>query len=125
MRIRKFELTYGGYCATNYELTKHWNKLAFRQWEYSPFENLPRIVKLTDDQWSALVQKIVTIIEDWDPIYDSDTCDGIQWTLILNTDTAKYNFYGSNNFPETFNKLIEAIQSVTGLEKFAEGYNHD
>lgn len=125
MRIKKFEFTYGGYFATNYELTKHWNKLVFHQWEYGPYENPPNVVKLTPDQWSAFIQQVVAIIKGWNPIYDSDICDGIQWTLILKTDTAKYNFYGSNNYPENFDKLLEIIQSIPGLEKFAEKFSDE
>lgn len=122
MRIRKFEITYGGYCSVNYELTKHWNKLAFRQWEYHSFENLPCIVKLMDDQWSAMVEQILEIVKDWDSIYNSDICDGIQWTLVLNTDTAKYNCYGSNNFPENFDMLVLLLRRINGLECFASGH---
>jgi hypothetical protein len=70
--------------------------------------------------WSA--STIVTIIKDWKPIYDSDTCDGIQWTLVLNTDTAKYNFYGSNYFPENFDMLVLLLRRIKGLEYFTDGH---
>lgn len=123
MHIKNFEMTYGGYCATNYEVKKHRNKLAFKKWDYSPFQNLPSIAKLSIDDWTRLVHQVVHIIKDWDTIYDSDICDGIQWTVIINTDMRKYDIYGSNNFPENFYELIDAIRGLSGLEKFAEGYD--
>jgi hypothetical protein len=121
MRIKQFQMTYGGYGATKYEMTKHWNKLVFKKWDYSPLENSPQIVKLSSAQWSALVQKVIDVIKDWDTVYDSNICDGIQWTVVVETESCKYDIYGSNNYPENFDNLIGVIRALPGVEEFAQG----
>jgi hypothetical protein len=123
MRVKKFVVTYGGYGATNYEVAKRWNKLVFKKWDYNPFENSPQIVRLSSDQWRGFVHEVIGVMKNWSPVYDSDTCDGIQWTVVIQTETCKYDIYGSNNYPDNFDNLIELIRRVNGLEKFAEGHS--
>lgn len=122
MRIRKFEFTYGGYFATSYEVTKHQNKLEFRTFDHAP-HNQPININLSTDQWEVLASQVIDIVKNWGRTYDTDICDGIQWTVIIETDTSKFEIYGSNNFPDNFDKLLEVIRGISGLESFAE--DHD
>jgi len=121
MRIKKLEVTYGGYFSTNYEVKKKRNKLYFDRWEYAPGEE-PSIVKLlSPKEWTELVNRLIEIIAEWKPVYDNYACDGTQWTVDIQTEQCKYKVYGSNDFPENFEDLVRLIRSFGGFEKFAEG----
>lgn len=121
MRIKKLNISYGGYSSTHYEVNKHRNRLVFKTWDYHPFENRPVIVKFSSDQLESFVTQMIKIVNHWVPRYDSDICDGTQWTLVLQTDTHKYDIYGSNNFPENFDDLVRLIRCIN-FEKFADGH---
>jgi hypothetical protein len=60
----------------------------------------------------------------WQKEYDSEICDGVQWTLELEHGSQAMNCSGSNAFPGTddsdytksaqFNQLIKALRRLTG-----------
>jgi hypothetical protein len=122
MRIKKLEISYGGYFSTNYEVKKKRNKLYFEKWDYAPYEKSPIEVYLKRNEWSLFTTRLIEIIADWRPIYDIGACDGTQWTVDIQTQESKYHIYGSNDYPDNFEELVILIRSFGGFESFANGF---
>ena len=54
-------------------------------------------------------------ILQWKTSYNSDICDGNQWGFELKYNNGKVkSIYGSNNYPKTFDVLLEILENFSG-----------
>lgn len=54
----------------------------------------------------------------WQKRYDSFTCDGTQWELVVKTRGIRIRSYGSNNYPDNFDEFLSLLNRVVSTAGF-------
>ena len=78
------------------------------------------IYKPSQEDWeifSTSVNKLT--FWKWKKNYiDSRVCDGTQWELSIQEDSKNMKCYGSNNYPQDFNKLVSSVNQLINSDVF-------
>lgn len=117
--IRKFELHYGSYFGSNEELVCHDGRLLYRWGDRIADKEL--VIYTDEPIWTAFFSAVEGIVADWKRYYDGMVCDGLTWSVEIETDTFKISSGGNHHFPEHYDTFLQHVRSILRCRKFGEG----
>lgn len=119
--IKRFSLYYGSYFGTKEELEWNNGRLLYRSGEYAPDEQI--VIPTDREIWKSFLSAIEDVIVDWKRYYNGMVCDGLEWSVEIQTDTLKVSSAGNHHFPEHYDTFLEHVRSTLRCRKFARGHS--
>jgi hypothetical protein len=129
MRIKKFNISYGGYLAGNEQFFKKGRDIIYHS-EDIPFPPLGKTipveaVRIRPDkrEWKLFLASVRCFPTYWRKEYfNHHVDDGIQWEVKIITDDFTFKSHGSNAFPDDFEDFLSLVRQFTGVQEFAYGF---
>ena len=78
----------------------------------------PLVLTPQNPKWEVVIQSLQRIgVSDWRKHYDNhEVCDGFYWSLKINTPQLNLRSSGSNDAPDTFEKVRELLKAAADDE---------
>jgi hypothetical protein len=113
-----FEFYIGGFGGDCYTIKYHDEKLTYcpsGPGRYCSPDHIVEIVP-TPSEWEQFWQKLTDLhVWEWKKRYDNPhVLDGTQWELKFEANGRKKKFSGSNEYPKSFDKFLEAVSVLVG-----------
>lgn len=122
MTIRTFQIEYGGYGFSE-SVTFENDALLFSSWDLHTFPDRKVRVVPTEAAWKSFVTSVRPVVRDWRRKYDLLVCDGITWSVFIETDQLKVRSRGTHLFPENFSDFLVHVRRLLQTEDFASGFS--
>lgn len=115
-----FSFFIGGYHGENIKIRKYYNSIEIQKSDAPIFYEEDKVLrKVSRDEWIKFWRKIDKInIWNWQKDYfNPHILDGTQWELIIQlNDKKRTKIFGSNSYPENFQKFLNAINSIANTK---------
>lgn len=119
LTLMVFNFYIGGYGRDSYRFTLDNARLRCSEYYGIPTDDYKVISVEGNKNWENLLDFLKGC--GWKRRYDSDILDGTQWELKVKALGIHINSYGSNAFPDDFDKFIALLNKVLSEEEIQLG----
>ncbi|HEU5146301.1 MAG TPA: helix-turn-helix transcriptional regulator [Chryseosolibacter sp.] len=121
MQIKKFEIEYGGY-GWSQTIARRDNALVYSSWDVRSYPGQDVQVIPTEGLWQHFLAEIKPLVKGWRQNYHLDVCDGVCWSVGIETDDLKVRSQALHLFPENFAEFLQHVRRLIGSNEFADDF---
>lgn len=120
IHIKKFELHYGSFGGPNEELVWENDRLLYRWGDCVPHNEM--VIHSDQATWELFLSSVQPVVCAWKRYYDGMVCDGLTWSVDIETDSFKASSGGNHHFPEHYDTFLRHVRRILRC-KFARGHS--